>query len=587
MNAETRKDEEMHSIRGRIIAITAAAVTASILAFMTIAYFTLGDEAARNTAERMNMMCRNVQLSLDEYLTSIRQSVEMAAHFATDALDPVVLVECGAAGSNAGKERTRAQVRKLDMYLAEHSDQVQEAFASVASHTSGVVTYYYCIAPEISGNEHGFFYSKIRQAGFSKQPPLVAQELDPADLEHTTWYYTPIRRGRPSWVGPYLAHFLDEEWTVSYLAPVYRANALIGVMGMDILLDTMREKVDAVRVADSGYACLFDADGTILAHPDYEIGTKPDGEMQAVFEQLRGRADSGDGVIRYSADGEERQMAFSTLSNGLKLAVVAPTREISASWDTLTRRILLAALVILAAVILLTVLLVRRLTRPLRQLSEAAAKLASGDYDVALSYDEDNEVGQLTRSFREMRDHLKLYISDLNSKAYTDALTRVKNKAAFDILAGRMDQAIRMSKKQDQAEFAIAMFDCNELKEINDAYGHEYGDLYLQGACRTICNVFAHSPVFRLGGDEFAALLKQEDYENRTSLLEEFDQAVKAHNRKAEKPWEKVSLARGLATFRPGVDTSVEEVLRRADQRMYRDKRLHKEEAGLDRADNG
>ena len=358
-------------------------------------------------------------------------------------------------------------------------------------------------------------------------------------------------------------------------------------MGMDILLDTMIEKVDAVRVADSGYACLFDADGTILAHPDFEIGTKPDGEMQVVFEQLRGRADSGDGVIRYSAGGEERQMAFSTLNNGLKLAVVAPTREISASWDTLTRRILLAALVILAAVILLTVLLVRRLTRPLRQLSEASVKLAAGDYDVALSYDEDNEVGQLTRSFREMRDHMKLYISDLNSKAYTDALTRVKNKAAFDILAGRMDQAIRMSKTQDQAEFAIVMFDCNELKEINDAYGHEYGDLYLQGSCRMICNVFAHSPVFRLGGDEFAALLKQEDYENRTSLLDEFDQAVKAHNRKAEKPWEKVSLARGMATFRPGVDTTVEEVLRRADQRMYRDKRLHKEEAGLDRADNG
>ena len=154
----------MHSIRGRIIAITAAAVTASILVFMTITYFTLGDEAARNTAEKMNMMCRNVQLSLDEYLASIRQSVEMAARFATDSLDPVDLVECGAAGSNAGKERTRAQVRRLDMYLAEHSAQVQEAFASVASHTSGVVTYYYCIAPEISGSEHGFFYSKIRRA---------------------------------------------------------------------------------------------------------------------------------------------------------------------------------------------------------------------------------------------------------------------------------------------------------------------------------------------------------------------------------------------------------------------------------------
>ncbi len=577
----------MHSIRGRIIAITVAAVVASILVFMAITYFTMGDEAARNTAERMNMMCRNVQLSLDEYLASIRQSVEMAAHFATDSLDPVTLVECGVAGSNAGKERSLVQVRRMDMYMAGHTGQVQEAFASVASHTSGVVTYYYCIATEISEKEHGFFYSKIGQAGFAEQTPLDARDLDPNDLEHTTWYYTPIRRGRPSWVGPYLAHYLGEKWTVSYLAPIYKANTLIGVIGMDILLDTMRVKVDAVRVADSGYACLFDEDGTILAHPDFEIGTQPDGEMQQVFEQLRGRADSGGDVIRYSAGGEERQMAFSTLSNGMKLAIVAPTQEISASWNTLMRRILLAALGILAVFTLLTVLLVRRLTRPLQQLSEASAKLAAGDYDVALDYDEDNEVGQLTRSFREMRDHLKLYISDLNSKAYTDALTRVKNKAAFDILAGRMDQAVRVAKTDEQPEFAIAMFDCNELKEINDAYGHEYGDLYLQGSCRAICNVFAHSPVFRLGSDEFAALLTQGDYENRKSLMEKFDQAVKAHNRKAEKPWDRVSLARGLATFRPGIDTTVEEVLRRADQRMYRDKRQYKEEMAKNSSENG
>jgi hypothetical protein len=296
----------------------------------------------------------------------------MAANMANDTLDSVMLVENGAIGTYAtGTERTPEQTARLDAYLAEHCARIQKIFENVASHTHGINTYYYCINPDISITEHGFFYSKIGKVGFEMREPLDARELDPDDTKHTVWYYTPINRGIPSWVGPYTAHFLGEVYCVSYLTPIYKSGILIGVMGMDILLDTMIEKVDAVRVADSGYACLFDADGTILAHPDFEIGKKPDGEMQVVFEQLRGRADSGNGVIRYSAGGEERQMAFSTLNNGLKLAVVAPTREISASWDTLTRRILLAALVILAAVILLTVLLVRRLTRPLRQLSEA------------------------------------------------------------------------------------------------------------------------------------------------------------------------------------------------------------------------
>ena len=91
----------MHSIRSRIIALTAAAVLLCMLAFAAVTYTTLRTEWDRSAAANMNLLSRNVQQSLDEYLGSIRQSVEMAAHYATDILDPVVLVECGAAGSAA------------------------------------------------------------------------------------------------------------------------------------------------------------------------------------------------------------------------------------------------------------------------------------------------------------------------------------------------------------------------------------------------------------------------------------------------------------------------------------------------------
>jgi diguanylate cyclase (GGDEF)-like protein len=122
------------------------------------------------------------------------------------------------------------------------------------------------------------------------------------------------------------------------------------------------------------------------------------------------------------------------------------------------------------------------------------------------------------------------------------------------------------------------MFDCNELKEINDEYGHERGNEYLVTACRVICGVFSHSPVFRMGGDEFVVLLTGQDYENRTILMQDFDLATEKHNRRAENPWERISVSKGIAAFIPGSDRTVQQVLDRADKRMYEEKRRIKGE---------
>ena len=571
----------MHSIRTRIIAITVAAILASVLAFAALTYMSVGEKSRRSSAEEMNLIARNVQQELDEYLASIRQSVEMVAHFATDQLDPVVLVECGVAGSAAGGTRTKGQAARMDKFLQGHCEQVEEAFSSVANHTSGVVTYYYCIAAEVSEQEHGFFWSRVGETGFVEQTPLDARDLDPEDTEHTTWYYTPIRRGRPSWVGPYKAHYLNEAWTVSYLAPIYKAGSLIGILGMDILFETMQEKVEAVRIYDTGYASILAEDGTVLAHPYQRIGVNLGNVLTPEQQELVKRDNSGSELFTFrDPTGADKQFAFATLSDGMKLIVVAPNREINASWSQLMTRIVFMALGIMAAFALLTAFIVSRLTKPLRQLSRAAEHLSAGEYDVKLEYNRNDEVGRLTASFREMRDHMKLYISDLNSKAYSDALTGVKNKAAFDISAARTDKTIREAETGKKPVFSLVMFDCNELKEINDKYGHEFGDIYLQKACRMICRIFAHSPVFRLGGDEFAAMLSGHDYEARFDLLKEFDRQVEAHNGTTENAWEKISMAKGIADYNPSLDRTVEQVLNRADHEMYEEKRKHKERLG-------
>ena len=126
-------------------------------------------------------------------------------------------------------------------------------------------------------------------------------------------------------------------------------------------------------------------------------------------------------------------------------------------------------------------------------------------------------------------------------------------------------------------EFAICMFDCNNLKEINDSYGHDKGDLFLKNACSLICDVFTHSPVFRIGGDEFVCVLRNEDFNNKENLCRLFFEKMEAVNAAASEPWEQIDIAAGIAVYDPETDRTVQDVVNRADIKMYENKQNSKE----------
>ena len=507
----------MHSIRVRITAITIAAILTSILSVIGASFFTIEEENDRSLTEVMNLIGQNTQKSLEKYLDSIEQSVEMAANIASEGLDSIVLFENGVYANAAGREaRTKQQTAALDAYLAEYCLGVQEAFSSLAGHTRGVVTYYYCLNPELSQTQHGFFYSRVGKTGFAEQEPLDARTLDPGDIEHTTWYYTTIERGRPSWIGPYTAHFLGEMITYSYIVPIYKSGTLIGVLGMDIPFETLVSLLEPIRVFDSGFACLFDADGRVLYHPALPYGSTLEGaDMAAVGADMLLRDSSGDEPIRYTADGEERQLSFLTLSNGMKLAVVAPMKELNASWARLTGIILLITALFIALFSLILALVVRLITRPLTRLTAASERLADGDYDVELDYRGRDEVGTLTRAFSRMRDHLKRYIGDLNRRAYTDELTGLPNMSRFFELAEQARTSLLGEGKQP----AMLFFDLIGMKYYNRQYGFEEGNRLICAVGEILCRHFGQTCCSRFGQDHFTAVADADDLDQKLQAV--------------------------------------------------------------------
>ncbi len=163
--------------------------------------------------------------------------------------------------------------------------------------------------------------------------------------------------------------------------------------------------------------------------------------------------------------------------------------------------------------------------------------------------------------------------SSLDVLAYTDSLTGLKNYAAYSHIKKKMNEKICADP---EIRFAVVVMDVNDLKKVNDAYGHKVGDALLISASRLICNVFQHSPVCRIGGDEFVAILENSDYDGLEELKIRFGECMGKTTFPAEDRMLPVSVAVGFAKYSKEDHAGFEDVFQQADAAMYANKALCK-----------
>lgn len=155
--------------------------------------------------------------------------------------------------------------------------------------------------------------------------------------------------------------------------------------------------------------------------------------------------------------------------------------------------------------------------------------------------------------------------------ANSDSLTGVSSRHHYEYKINQLNELIK--EKSQDVEFAVCECDLNNLKKINDTYGHEYGDNYIKACCKVICNMFKHSQVFRIGGDEFVVLIQGDDYydlEGLKIMLKEFSEN---EVRKNSSVLEQLSFAAGFAKYNLNLDRSYNDVFKRADIEMYANKK--------------
>jgi diguanylate cyclase (GGDEF)-like protein len=172
----------------------------------------------------------------------------------------------------------------------------------------------------------------------------------------------------------------------------------------------------------------------------------------------------------------------------------------------------------------------------------------------------------ILRFDKMMRDHKGE--ETLLALSLTDELTGLYNRRRFFVLTEQfLKVAIRAKKRS-----LLLYIDMDDLKLINDHFGHNDGDQALIDLASILKNTFRESDIIaRIGGDEFVVLLESTD-ENDGMLITRLNENIRDYNAKASQQY-KLSVSVGAAQFDPEYPISIDELLSKADALMYAQKR--------------
>ena len=547
----------MKSIRSKIMSLLFCSVLIVSLIIGTFGIVLTSNIIKESSTENMRLLCKNNADKIDLVFAKVEESVNTLVHYAESELYDV-------------------QLLKNDSLRASYSSNIRNNSLHHIENIDGAAAVYMHYNPSYIGKTDGFYYVKHDAEGELEYHPLTdIHSISDDELETVPWWHVPTSRGTATWLEAYYDTTVGR-YVVSYVVPMYKGEQMIGIIGVDIFAEYIVNLVKEVSIFNSGQAAVLKSDGTILYHPHFARGVligEGDPGFDGVIDKLT-KEDSTKELISYQLKGEDRQLASCKLRNGMLMICFAPESEIYRE-----QTLFINATIVITAAVVLTALLIgfmvsKKMTRPIKQLNEAAKHMTDGEFDFNLHPDTQDEIGELTETFIETRKILQKQIHLLDREAHVDGLTGIGNKGAFD------DRKIEINKEiaSGNADFSVVVFDVNKLKITNDVFGHMVGDKLLSTFANHLTSFFDPSDVYRLGGDEFVVIIPEDGIADSKELIASCIEGMKSLYLDEDSGL-KVSCAYGACRFNKETDNELDDVFSRADIEMYKNKTESKKES--------
>ncbi len=264
--------------------------------------------------------------------------------------------------------------------------------------------------------------------------------------------------GKTIWTQPYYDYLLTG-WMITCSTPLYDGDTLLGILSLDLRLDTLREDILAdFRVGDTGFAFLIDSNGNIIYHPDVlEIGSRQGVPLKrSIFDEELSNAQANiiecmmnslTGIGRYQSGNNTHLVAYSQIPDqGWALGIDVNQNSFLVSNRVQTSSIYAFLTFSLFLFSILSIYVYRQYSKPFKQLTDHAQKLSEGNFDNQDIISNFQEIEILSSAFNTMSAKLKSYTESLIRR--TNQVETVFNSIGGLLMILSPDRKIKMLNKK-------------------------------------------------------------------------------------------------------------------------------------------
>lgn len=381
----------MNTIRGKVAMIALVCSLIMGLSLGGLSFIYSGQMVNQDSEALMLARSEETKTKLDSILSKIEQSVDTLSEISISQLEDF--------------DRFKSDAD----YVEEYTKSIENIVLQFAEKTDGALTAYVRYNPDFTPPTSGVFLTRnSTDDGFESVEPTDFSTYEKDDLEHVGWYYIPVENKKPTWMDPYLNENINVSM-ISYVIPIYIEDESVGIIGMDISLETIEEQINAATIYDNGYSCLVDSNHNFVVHKEYQLGESLEEKVPEV-KKILSDPDKEDKVVDYVYQGANKRIAYQTLRNGMTYMLTAEQSDVEANVSTLLKLMLLFLLAALVVAGICSWLISGTIARPMKLITALITKIADlnlqPDERIARLSKRKDEIGKMAREVERMSKQL-------------------------------------------------------------------------------------------------------------------------------------------------------------------------------------
>lgn len=359
---------------------------------------------------------------------------------------------------------------------------------------------------------------------------------------------------------------------------------LRGYLSITVSIDRLIENITQEALGDKGYLFVSDNQDEFLIRPEKlymkGVGSRLSDNYtdKTISRDLHRMAEKEQLQIYFARHQDEAgYLITKSVYDNFLLNAWLPVAEIEKNASQLAVTVsIITVLAILMSTLMIYGLFNYFVIRPIQKLETVTKAIGRGDLKKEVNAESEDELGELAKSFDEMRVNLLRSHEQIKYIAYHDNLTGLPNRLMFKEYLGN---AIAHARREDEL-LAILFLDLDNFKHVNDSLGHQMGDQMLKEVSDRLNHSIRETDVMarmsddpvdmvaRLGGDEFIILIHKVDNPMVPGIISK--RILKAMNTPIMLDTHEIYAGVSIGiTFYPNDADNVDDLIKNADIAMY------------------